>query len=273
MGLCAGGIVLSTVVAHLAAKGEQDRIAGLTLGVTRARPAQRRDRRRVHGRRTRRWRATADSARKGYLERPLARGRVRVAAPERPDLELLGLQLPDGQDAAGVRHPLLERRRDEHARRRCTATSCAWRSRTRSTEPGRARRCSARRSTSSKITADTYVVAGIADHITPWQNAYRTVHLLGSRAALRALHERPHRRDGQPARQREGDLPGQRREPARVARGVARRARRTTPRHLVGRLGRPGSASAPAPRRPRRKTLGGAGHKPLGDAPGSYVLE
>ena len=33
MGLCAGGIVLSTVVAHLAAKGEQDRIAGLTLGV------------------------------------------------------------------------------------------------------------------------------------------------------------------------------------------------------------------------------------------------
>ena len=34
MGLCAGGIVLSAVVAHLAAKGEQDRIAGLTLGVT-----------------------------------------------------------------------------------------------------------------------------------------------------------------------------------------------------------------------------------------------
>ena len=26
----------------------------------------------------------------------------------------------------------------------------------------------------SKITVDTYVVAGIADHITPWQNAYRT---------------------------------------------------------------------------------------------------
>src|SRR3954451_424293 len=33
MGLCAGGIVLSSVVAHLVAKGEQDRIAGLTLGV------------------------------------------------------------------------------------------------------------------------------------------------------------------------------------------------------------------------------------------------
>ena len=32
----------------------------------------------------------------------------------------------------------------------------------------------------SKITVDSYVVAGIADHITPWQNAYRTVNLLGS---------------------------------------------------------------------------------------------
>jgi len=29
------------------------------------------------------------------------------------------------------------------------------------------------------ITTDTYVVAGIADHITPWQNCYRTTQLLG----------------------------------------------------------------------------------------------
>lgn len=29
------------------------------------------------------------------------------------------------------------------------------------------------------ITTDTYVVAGIADHITPWQNCYRSVQLLG----------------------------------------------------------------------------------------------
>jgi polyhydroxyalkanoate synthase len=32
----------------------------------------------------------------------------------------------------------------------------------------------------TKITLDSYVVAGIADHITPWQNAYRTTQLLGS---------------------------------------------------------------------------------------------
>ena len=31
----------------------------------------------------------------------------------------------------------------------------------------------------SEIDADTYIVAGIADHITPWQNCYRTTQLLG----------------------------------------------------------------------------------------------
>jgi polyhydroxyalkanoate synthase len=31
----------------------------------------------------------------------------------------------------------------------------------------------------SRITTDAYIVAGIADHITPWQNCYRTTHLLG----------------------------------------------------------------------------------------------
>jgi len=31
----------------------------------------------------------------------------------------------------------------------------------------------------SRIETDTYIVAGIADHITPWQNCYRTTQLLG----------------------------------------------------------------------------------------------
>jgi polyhydroxyalkanoate synthase len=31
------------------------------------------------------------------------------------------------------------------------------------------------------ITVDTYVVAGAADHISPWQNCYRTTQLLGGR--------------------------------------------------------------------------------------------
>mgnify|MGYP003556838773 CR=1 FL=1 len=32
----------------------------------------------------------------------------------------------------------------------------------------------------SQITVDSYQVAGIADHITPWQSNYRSTHLLGS---------------------------------------------------------------------------------------------
>jgi polyhydroxyalkanoate synthase len=31
-----------------------------------------------------------------------------------------------------------------------------------------------------KVKVDSYVVAGIADHIVPWQNAYSTTRLLGS---------------------------------------------------------------------------------------------
>ena len=30
-----------------------------------------------------------------------------------------------------------------------------------------------------KVTVDSYVAAGIADHITPWENCYRTTQLLG----------------------------------------------------------------------------------------------
>jgi polyhydroxyalkanoate synthase len=33
-----------------------------------------------------------------------------------------------------------------------------------------------------EVDVDTYVVAGIADHITPWQNCYRTLSMLGSEA-------------------------------------------------------------------------------------------
>ena len=34
----------------------------------------------------------------------------------------------------------------------------------------------------SKATVDSYVVAGIADHICPWASCYRSVHLLGGRS-------------------------------------------------------------------------------------------
>ena len=39
--------------------------------------------------------------------------------------------------------------------------------------------CSGCRSTWPRSTVDSYVVAGIADHITPWENCYRTTQLFG----------------------------------------------------------------------------------------------
>ena len=51
--------------------------------------------------------------------RPGARRGVRLAPPRRPDLELLGQQLPARQEATGVRHPVLERR--HHPDDRATA--------------------------------------------------------------------------------------------------------------------------------------------------------
>ena len=59
-----------------------------------------------------------------------------------------------------------------------------------------------------KITADAYVVGGIADHISPWQATYRSARLLGSKDnRLRAVHQWAHRGAGQPARQPQSIVP------------------------------------------------------------------
>ena len=50
---------------------------------------------------------------KGVARGPRPRASVRLAAPQRPDLGLLGQQLPARPGAAGLRHPLLERRRHQ----------------------------------------------------------------------------------------------------------------------------------------------------------------
>jgi polyhydroxyalkanoate synthase len=49
------------------------------------------------------------------------------------------------------------------------------------------------------ITVDSYVVAGTTDHITPWESCYRSAQLFGGHHPIRAVHQRAHRRSGQPA--------------------------------------------------------------------------
>ena len=267
MGLCAGGIVLSTVVAHLAAKGEQDRIAGLTLGVTVLDQHNAGTTGAFMGANTA-MAATAESARKGYLS---GRSLAGVFAWLRPnDLiwnywvsnYLMGKKPPAfdilfwNADAtnlpAALHRDFLRLALDNSL-----------------TKPGAATVLGTPVDL-SKITVDTYVVAGIADHITPWQNAYRTVNLLGSpprfvlstSGHIAALVNPP---GNEKASFRVNDeLPA---EPEAWLKSATQT---------------PGSwwddwtawlGERSGERRKARKQLGGKGHRPLGDAPGSYVKE
>ena len=124
---------------------------------------------------------------------------------------------------------------------------------------GRGDACSARRWTSRRSPSDTYLVGGHRrPHHAVGERATGRVHLLGSRPALRALHQRPHRRAGQPAGQPEGDLPRQRRA-ARGRRGVARGRDADARARWWDGLDGAGSASARAASAtpPRRRSGGG----------------
>jgi polyhydroxyalkanoate synthase len=267
MGLCAGGIVLSTVVAHLAAKGEQDRIAGLTLGVTVLDQHNAGTTGAFMGANTA-MAATAESARKGYLS---GRSLAGVFAWLRPnDLiwnywvsnYLMGKKPPAfdilfwNADAtnlpAALHRDFLRLALDNSL-----------------TKPGAATVLGTPVDL-SKITVDTYVVAGIADHITPWQNAYRTVNLLGSpprfvlstSGHIAALVNPP---GNEKASFRVNDeLPA---EPEAWLKSATQ-----TPGSWwddwTAWLGERSGETRKA-----RKQLGGKGHRPLGDAPGSYVKE
>ena len=123
--------------------------------------------------------AIALSARKGYLD---GRALAEVFAwlrPDRPGLALLGEQLRRRQIARGVRRAVLERRHHPDGGRAAPrhghdgAAQFA----------GDARRGQhARHAGGSRTTDDRcYVVAGIADHISPWQACYRSARLLGSK--------------------------------------------------------------------------------------------
>jgi poly(3-hydroxyalkanoate) synthetase len=120
----------------------------------------------------------------------------------------------------------------------------------------------------SKITVDSYVVAGIADHISPWESCYRTTQLLGSEPRfvlstsghIAALVNPPGNEkasyqvnDANPA------------DPEEWLRTAAK-SRGTWWEDWTGWLGERSGALVPAP-----AELGGAAHPPRDPAPGTYV--
>jgi poly[(R)-3-hydroxyalkanoate] polymerase subunit PhaC len=176
LAFCGGGIAGAAVAGHLAASGEQDRLAGLTLGVCVLDNEQSGTASAFVNRDVARA-ALAASARKGYLD---GTALAEVFAWLRPnDLiwsyvinnYLLGRRPPAfdilfwNQDtvrlAAGLHRDFIRIALDNPLR-----------------EPG-ALELLGTPSDLGQVSVDSYVVAGVTDHITPWENCQRTTRLLG----------------------------------------------------------------------------------------------
>ena len=205
-GTCSGGVLTAMVAGHLAHIGEQDRIAALTLMVTvldqggRGWPAP------SSASAPHEWRPPRPSPR--LPGRPVTGRGLRVAAAD--DLiwnywvnnYLLGRKPPPFDI-------LFWNADTTRITAACTGTSCAWVPRT----PWRRRRDHAR------LTGGP---GGGRPDIT-WSPGSPITSASGRAAtspprccpapAVRAVHQRTHRGDGEPARQREGQLPGSREMP------------------------------------------------------------
>jgi polyhydroxyalkanoate synthase len=175
-GICSGGILAAMTAAHLAATGRDDRLAALSLAVTvidtaRAGLASAVTNRPLAAA------AKAQSRRRGYLD---GRSLAEVFAWLRPgDLiwnywvnnYLLGKKPPafdilfwnsdTTRMTAGLHADFVDMAMDNLL-----------------TEAGGVTVMGVPIDL-SRIDTDAYVVAGIADHITPWQNCYRTTQLVG----------------------------------------------------------------------------------------------
>jgi polyhydroxyalkanoate synthase len=123
----------------------------------------------------------------------------------------------------------------------------------------------------NQLTTDAYVVAGIADHISPWQACYRSARLLGVKNTRFVLSSSGHiaslvNPPGNPRASfqvADVDEP----DPAFWAESAERQSDSWWP-DFVGWLAERSGKKKDAP-----DTLGGAGMAPLEPAPGSYVRE
>jgi len=175
-GVCSGGIIASLAAAHLAATGRQDRLAAFTLLVTVLDNAQAGTSAALVDAPTAAA-AKAMSRRRGYLD---GRALAEVFAWLRPgDLiwnywvnnYLLGKQ-PPAFDILFWNADTTRMTAGLHADFIDIAMDNAL------VTPGAVSDLGTPVDL-SEIRTDAYVVAGIADHITPWQNCYRSTQLLG----------------------------------------------------------------------------------------------
>jgi polyhydroxyalkanoate synthase subunit PhaC len=266
-GTCSGGIIAAMVAAHLAHTGQQDRIAALTFLVTVLDQAHAGLASAVIDERTAQVAAAASQAR-GYLD---GRSLAEVFAWLRPnDLiwnywvnnYLLGKKPPPfdilfwnadtTRMTAGLHRDFLQ----------LGAANAL-------VSPGTATMLGSPVDLGA-IDRDSYIVAGITDHICPWQSCYRTTQLLGGQPRfvlstsghIAAMVNPP----GNPkARyQLAEECPE---DPKKWLRQAETRHGTWWPDHaswLAERCGE--ETTAPA-------ELGGHGMLPISDAPGTYVYD
>ena len=176
--------------------------------------------------------------------------RVHLDAPRRPGLQLLGQQLPHGRQAAGVRHPGLERRRHQPPRRSALRVPRHLRGQpahqarrpVRARQPDAARRDQGADVRHRRGRRPPHAVAGLLPHHPA---ARRRFH-------VRAELLRAHRQPGQPARQPEGALLDRRRHPGPIRRSGS--PRRPSTRAAGGEPGPSGSSPTAASKKKAPRT-------------------
>jgi len=174
--LCSGGVVSSMVAAHLAAIGQLDQLASLCLGVTVLDQARAGTAAAVIDESTAAA-AVLSSARRGYLD---GRALAEVFAWLRPDdliwnywvNNYLQGRTPPPFDILYWNADTTRLPAALHADFIDLALDNAL------TKPGEATMLGSPVDL-SKVDVDGYVVAGIADHLCPWQSCYQSTQMLG----------------------------------------------------------------------------------------------
>jgi poly(3-hydroxyalkanoate) synthetase len=266
---CSGGILMAMTLAHLAATGQGDRVAGLTLGVTVLDQNQAgfasalASERAAHA-------AIRTSERKGYLD---GRAMAEMFAWLRPtDLvwrywvnNYIQGRAPAAFDVLYWNADTTRMAAALHKDMVLMGLHNAL------THPGAVSMLGTPVDLSA-ITADGYVIGGVADHICPWQATYRSAALLGSKDNTYVLSTSGHiaslvNPPGNPKASFrtaavEADM-----TPNEWMATAQKHSDSWWPHHLAWLTERAGAlVDAPS-------ALGGPGHESLAPAPGTYVLE
>jgi polyhydroxyalkanoate synthase len=266
-GVCAGGIIASVTVAHLAATGQQDRLAAFSLFVTVLDTTQAGtvgalvDQRLASA-------AKVMSARRGYLD---GRALAEVFAWLRPgDLiwnywvnnYLLGKKPP----AFDILFWNADTTRMS-ARLHADFVDLAMDNKL--LAPG-ALTVLGTGVDLSQVDVDAYIVAGIADHITPWQNCYRSTQLLGGESRFILSTSGHIAALVNPTGNPKATYQTNKTNPASPEEWLktAQTQHGSWWPDLLAWLGDRCGADKPAP-----ADLGGGGLQPLADAPGTYVFD